>query len=56
MSEPGDFGTAAAALSAVLSEQDEELRFGVQLHERLPVLLALRNQLDAAVARTVRAR
>ncbi len=55
MSEPGDFGTAAAALSAVLSEQDEELRFGVQLHERLPVLLALRNQLDAAVARTVRA-
>ncbi len=55
MSEPGEFTAAASTLSALLSEQDEELRFGVQLHERLPLLLALRNQLDAAVARTVRA-
>ena len=55
MSEPGDVTAAASTLSALLAEQDEELRFGVQLHERLPVLLALRNQLDAAVARTVRA-
>ncbi len=45
---------AATALSAVLARRDEASRFGFQLHERLPVLLALRNQLDAALARTVR--
>lgn len=49
-----DLVHAAQALSAVLSRQDEGSRFGFQLHERLPVLLALRNQLDAALARTVR--
>ncbi|WP_082556606.1 HNH endonuclease signature motif containing protein [Modestobacter sp. Leaf380] len=49
-----DLTAAAAALSGVLSRRDEASRFGFQLHERLPVLLALRNQLDAALARTVR--